>query len=168
MVNWQYFPKSDNAPSIALKIIKCFESVHSKIDSANHQLQSNAVLSELCSSLESAGFKVETGKKANQKIHVPVLFGLNGKLEKSFEADAFNEEEGFVLEVEAGRAVANNQFLKDLFQACMMHDVEYLGVAVRNEYKSSNDFDRVIKFIDTLYSSNRLKLPLKGILIIGY
>ena len=168
MVNWQYFPKSNKAPDIALKIIDCFDAVHSRIDSANNQLQSNAVLAELCSNLQNVGFKVETGKKANQKIHVPVLFGLNGKLEKSFEADAFHEGKGFVLEVEAGRAVANNQFLKDLFQACMMHDVEYLGVAVRNEYKSSNDFDRVIKFIDTLYSSNRLKLPLKGILIIGY
>lgn len=45
---------------------------------------------------------------------------LNGKLDKSFEADALHKELGFVLEVEAGRGVTNNQFLKDLFQACMM------------------------------------------------
>jgi len=32
------------------------------------------------------------------------------------------------LEVEAGRAYTNYQFLKDLFQACMMHDVQYLGM----------------------------------------
>jgi hypothetical protein len=31
-----------------------------------------------------------------------------------------------VLEVEAGRAYRNNQFLKDIFQACMMPYVEYL------------------------------------------
>ena len=53
---------------------------------------------------------------------------------KSFEADAWNIPEKMVLEVEAGRAVVNNQFLKDLFQACMMHDVDYLGIAVRNTY----------------------------------
>lgn len=29
----------------------------------------------------------------------------------------------------------NNQFLKDLFQACMMQDVDYLVIAVRNEYR---------------------------------
>jgi hypothetical protein len=44
-----------------------------------------------------------------------MLFGLNGRLEKSFEADAYHEREGFVVKVEAGHAVANNQFLKDLF-----------------------------------------------------
>ena len=50
----------------------------------------------------------------------------------------------------------------------MMHDVLYLGIAVRNTYRSSPDFERVIRFFDTMYASNRLKLPLKGILVIGY
>jgi hypothetical protein len=51
-----------------------------------------------------------------------------------------------------------------------MHDVEYLviAIAVRNIYKSGKDFEKVISFLDTLYASNRLKLPLSGILIIGY
>jgi hypothetical protein len=48
-----------------------------------------------------------------------------------------------VLEVEAARGVDNNQFLKDLFQACMMHDVQYLGIAVRNVYPQSPDFEKV-------------------------
>ena len=42
------------------------------------------------------------------------LFGKNGKLEKSFEADALNTSRKTVLEVEAGRGVTNHQFLKDL------------------------------------------------------
>jgi len=96
------------------------------------------------------------------------LFGLNGKLEKSIEADAYLESEGFVLEIEAGRAVVNNQFLKDLFQACMMHDVFYLGIAVRDTYRGGNDFEKVARFFDTIYASNRLQLPLQGILLIGY
>ena len=62
----------------------------------------------------------------------------------------------------------NYQFLKDLFQACMMSDVKYLGLAVRNIYKNSNDFDTVETFFETLYVSNRLQLPLDGILLIGY
>ena len=73
-----------------------------------------------------------------------------------------------VIEIEAGRAVANYQFLKDIFQACVMHDVEQLVIAVRNDYRGSDDFDVVTNFMDTLYASNRLNLPLKGILIIGY
>lgn len=73
-----------------------------------------------------------------------------------------------MLEVEAGRGVVNNQFLKDLFQACMMHDVFYLAVAVRDIYRGNSDFEAVTRFFDTMYASNRLSLPLKGILIIGY
>ena len=96
------------------------------------------------------------------------MFGRNGRLDKSFDADAYHRDLRFVLEVEAGRGVLNNQFLKDLFQACMMHDADYLGIAVRNIYGQSADFEKVIRFFDTMYASNRLKLPLKGILVIGY
>jgi len=99
---------------------------------------------------------------------VPVLFGRNGRVEKAFEADAFHVAGGFVLEVEAGRGVLNNQFLKDFFQACMMHDVSFLGIAIRNVYRRNHDYERVIAFFDTLYASRRLTLPLKGNLIIGY
>lgn len=78
--------------------------------------------------------------------------------------------------MEAGRAVFNNQFLKDIFQACMMCEVEYLVIAVLNEYRfkvsekeqCSHDYQSVKTFLETLYVSNRLKLPLKGILLIGY
>ena len=73
-----------------------------------------------------------------------------------------------VIEVEAGRAVANYQFLKDLFQAIVMVDVDYCIIAVRRIYKDSKDFDSVIQFMDTLFTSNRIKLPLLGVLIIGY
>lgn len=62
----------------------------------------------------------------------------------------------------------NNQFLKDLFQACMMHDVYYLAIAVRTTYKGSQDFETVCRFFNTLYSSQRLQLPLRGILVLGY
>ena len=168
MINWQYFPKSDLAPDIATDVVNAFERISDRIDSSSLELQSNEVLAELCEQLQLCGFLVETGKKRNEKIPVPVLFGLNGKLEKSFDADAYHSEKGFVLEVEAGRGVVNNQFLKDLFQACMMRDVDFLGIAVRNIYKNGRDFDKVVKFFETLYASNRLVLPLKGILIIGY
>jgi hypothetical protein len=97
-----------------------------------------------------------------------VLFGRKGKILKCFNADAHAVSKGWVLEVEAGRAVDNNQFLKDIFQACMMHDVLHLAIAVRNTYRSSDDFAKVESFLETLYVSGRLQLPLKGILLIGY
>jgi len=163
-----FFPKSTRAHPLALSVVAAFEAVSDQIDSGTHDLASNDVLALAAPHLAASGFVVELGKKAEQRIEVPVLFGLNGKFEKSFHADAHHQDGGFVVEVEAGRAVKNNQFLKDLFQACMMNDVYYLAIAVRNAYKGSQDFDEVCRFLNALYASQRLQLPLRGIVVIGY
>lgn len=168
MIRWFYYPKSRKAPPLALQVVEAFRSVSVEIDSAHHQLPSNGVLAHLAPLLVALGFQVETGKALAQKIQVPVLFGLDGQFEKSFEADAYHEAAGFVLEVEAGRGIVNNQFLKDLFQACMMHGVTEFAVALRKDYRGTNDFERATRFFDTLYASNRLKLPLDGVLLVGY
>lgn len=168
MIHWYYYPKSRRPPLLAFQVVDAFHAVSSQIDSAHHQLQSNDVLASLAPRLVDLGFRVETGKATGQKIQVPVLFGLDGQFEKSFDADAYHESAGFVLEVEAGRGIVNNQFLKDLFQACMMNGVTEFAVALRNDYRGSNDFERAARFFETLYASNRLKLPLEGILLIGY
>ena len=76
---------------------------------------------------------------------MPVLYGTRGKTVRSFQADAYSAAERYVVEVEAGRAVVNYQFLKDLFQACVMSDVDYFGLAVRNVYKSSKDFRKGLR-----------------------
>lgn len=135
MIQWLYFPRSNRATPLAHSVVAALERVSGQIDSADHDLPSNEVLLRVADPLRTLGFRVEAGKRVEQKINVPVLFGLNGGVEKAFDADAHHEASGFVLEVEAGRGVVNNQFLKDLFQACMMHDVMYLGIAVRNIYK---------------------------------
>ena len=149
--------------------MECFIKSENKILSANNVGQtSNEVLAKICKDLQAIGFQVETGKTANAKIKIPVLFGANGKVEKSFEADGYDAANKVVIEVEAGRGVTNHQFLKDLFQACVMQDVDYLVIAVRNDYRGSDDYSKVITFLETLYASQRLKLPLTGVLIIGY
>jgi hypothetical protein len=89
-------------------------------------------------------------------------------VEKSFSADAWNADARMVLEVEAGTAVANNAFLKDLFEACMMDDVDYLGLAVRKRYRKSPDYSRIANSFETIYASHRMSLPIKGILLLGY
>jgi hypothetical protein len=149
--------------------VKLFEEFADSIDSTKTLIQhSDKVMARLRPGLEKLGFRVEKGKSADDKIVVPVLFGRKGKELKCFNADAYAPSLGWVLEVEAGRAVDNNQFLKDIFQACMMHDVLHLAIAVRNTYRTSDDFSKVEKFLETLYVSGRLQLPLKGILLIGY
>lgn len=129
---------------------------------------SNDVLAVVRPHLEEHGYKVEMGKSTEEKIDVPVLFGQDNQIDKSFYADALSADGRIVIEVEAGQATENHRFLKDIFEACMMFDVEYLVLAVRNIYRKHDDFQRIFTFLETLYISNRLQLPLKGILLIGY
>lgn len=168
MINWQHYPRSVDASNLFKEVIKCFEEVESDIASENHNWQSSRVLGFVRPHLERIGFNVETGKKAEQKVKVPVLFGLDGKPQKSFEVDAYHGDSRTVLEIEAGRAVTNYQFLKDFFEACIMHNVDYLVLAIRKIYRKKKDFQKVLTFFETLYASGRMSIPLKGILIIGY
>lgn len=168
MIRWQYYPKSEFPPQHLVDVTEAFNRNLAVIDSNHNTLSSNQVLAAIQSDLESLGFVVESGKKRDDLIEVPVLFGLNGQVEKTFHADALHVERGTVLEVEAGRAVDNNEFLKDLFQACMMQNIEYLIIAVRNLYRGNDDFAKVMIFFDTMHASGRLQLPLKGIMIVGY
>lgn len=175
MINYLFFPRSLDVIPKLKDVINCFDKVDAAKDVSTH-LKSNDMLSLLRPHLEDLGFRVERGKKNKDKIIVPVLFGENGDVDKSFDADAWSEDHTIVLEVEAGRAVFNNQYLKDIFQACMMHEVEYLVLAVLNEYhfkvndveKVSYDYQFVKTSLETLYINSRLQLPLKGILLIGY
>ena len=168
MIKFQFFPRSQGITNEIKDVINCFEIESNKIDSSNNNLTSNQVLEIIRPLLEGLNFTVETGKSQSQKIPVPVLFGIDNSIDKCFNADAISKDGKIVLEVEAGRAVDNNQFLKDIFQACMMFEVEYLIIAVRNDYRGGDDFKKIYSFLETLYISNRLRLPLKGILLIGY
>lgn len=151
-INWIYFPSSKRPPQLAEDVIAIFNAAVSAISSASNNLSSNDVLRVIAPGLAAKNFLVETGKKAKEKVTVPVLFGRNGHLRKHFCADAFHQEEGFVVEIEAGRAVTNHQFLKDLFEACMMADVRTLCIAVRNIYSRQKDFEYIATFFDTLYA----------------
>ena len=168
MIQFQFFPRSQGITSQMKSIISCFEMVSDKIKSPKNTLSSNSVLELVSPHLQKLDFKVESGKSKDKKISVPVLFGENNVIDKAFNADAISIDGKIVIEIEAGRATENNQFLKDIFQACMMFEVEYLVIVVRKVYRTHNDFDRIHTFLETLYISNRLHLPLKGILLIGY
>lgn len=168
MIKFQFFPRSQGITPEIEAVVNCFKSSEKDIGSESKTLSSDVVLSKVRQGLESHGFRVESGKTKDKKIGVPVLFGIDNKIDKSFNADAISSDGKIVIEVEAGRAVDNNQFLKDIFQACMMFGVEYLVIAVRNNYRGADDFTKIYTFLETLYVSNRLQLPLKGVLLIGY
>jgi hypothetical protein len=168
MIRYQLFPRSFGINETISDVIQCFENHYDSIKSPENNLKSDGVLQILSNDLQLLNFKVETSKQTIDKIKVPVLFSFNNKIDKSFDADAVSSDGKIVLEVEAGRAYANNQFLKDIFQACMMPNVEYLILAVRNDYRGTDDFMKIFTFLETLYISSRLQLPLKGIVLVGY
>ncbi|MCH5226415.1 MAG: hypothetical protein J1F16_01150 [Muribaculaceae bacterium] len=156
------------------EVIEIFKKHNSDISSETHigknkNLKSNDVLKILSNDLESIGYKVEKGKSQQHKI----TFTVPGTDQK-FDVDAYNDTTKTIIEVEAGRGWANNQFLKDLFEACAISDIEYLVIAVKKIYQISNqpekkDYVNVRNYIDTLYKSRvRNMIPLKGILMIGY
>lgn len=168
MLNWMSFPKNKEIEPHLLEIVRVMENKYDDYNSEHYTLKSNEVLNIVACDLELLGYRVEKGKKKNEKIHVPVLYELNGKTKLSFDVDAYCKKTKTVIEIEAGRAVDNYQFLKDFYQVCMMQSVDYLCVAVRNIYRTKKDFEKVCNFFDALYLSNRMEIPLKGILILGY
>ena len=167
-IRHQFFPVNKKTPEHLVSVIKVFNEYEDKINSHKHKLDSNTVLEILRKNLEGVGFRIETGKKKNEKIKIPVLFGENGRIIKSFDVDGYHEEFKTVLEVEAGRGVTNNQFLKDFFEACIMVNVDYCIIAVRDTYLKQKDFEKVKDFFDSMYASGRMNIPLKGLLIVGY
>ena len=167
-IEWQMFPKNIQCPNHLKEVINVFKKHVGSFESPMFTYSSDEVLAILRDDFVILGYKVEKSKSKCDKIEIPVLYGRNGNCEKYFEADAYNADAKTVIEVEAGRAVSNYQFLKDIFEASVMNDVDYCVIAVRRIYRDSRDFDKVIQFLETLYSSIKLSLPLKGILIIGY
>jgi hypothetical protein len=165
---YQLFPRSFGITEEIQAVISCFEKNYQLIKSPDNNLNSDGVLKVIANDLKALNFKVEESKASADKIKVPVLFSYNNRIDKSFDADAVSEDGKIVIEVEAGRGFRNNQFLKDIFQACMMPKAEYLVIAVRNHYHNSDDFKSIFQFLETLYISGRLQLPLRGIVLIGY
>ena len=174
MINWMYFPQNRQIEPHLSLIVDAFVKMQEQIDSEGspnvRNLNSNDVLAIVAPELDVIGYSVEKSKRTVDKIRVPSLFGKNGTVNLAFEVDGYSHQAKTVIEVEAGRAVDNYQFLKDFFEACMMNDVDYLCIAVKNIYGKTHDqdFNKVCDFFSALYASNRLQIPLSGILIVGY
>jgi len=107
MLKYQFFPRSVGISEEIKNVVKCFELVYDEIKSPENNLDSDGVLKKISPYLQALNFQVEISKKKEDKIPVPVLFGLNNKIDKYFSADALSADGKIVLEVEAGRAVVN-------------------------------------------------------------
>ena len=168
-MDYLYFPLNSSLSQPLNKVLDIFDLHKNTINSLNddneNRRNSDAVLRVLTPDLESAGYIVEKSKKSHDKI--AFVYSDDVVLLK-FEADAFHQQHKIAIEVEAGRAWDNKQFLKDILEACLIDDIEYMVVAVRMLYRGRNDFDKVSSWLRAIYSSNKIKLSFKGLLLIGY
>ena len=102
-LRYQLFPRSFGINQRVRDVIFCLEKNFSLINSYQNKLSSNEVLEIVRQDLERVDFTIEKSKSKEDKIRVPVLFGLNNKIDKFFDADGISGDETIVLEVEAGR-----------------------------------------------------------------
>ena len=174
---WKYYPPRSRRPDWADSVLAAFTAAQPSLDSAlKLGMNSDKALSVLRPALLPLGFQVEEGKKSGQKIRRPVLFGEQGVEDLAYEVDGFHPEEGIALEVEAGRGVLGNAIYRDLIQTSLLIDARYLVLAVLNEYHyrsggkpmMSPNYRIARSILDAIYASNRLVLPLDGVLLIGY
>ena len=104
MLRYQLFPRSVGMDETIKQVIECFDRHISQIDSPTHTLKSDEVLKTIAPELKDLGFSVEEGKASEDKIKVPVLFSINNRIDKFFDADAVSADGRIVLEVEARQA----------------------------------------------------------------
>jgi hypothetical protein len=108
------------------------------------------------------GFEVEAGKKKDEKIRRPVLFGELGREDMAYEVGGFQPVEGIALEVEAGCGARGNAVYRDLIEGSLLVDARYLALAAMQEYRhQSSGRPTVVRsytdarnLLDAIYASS--------------
>jgi len=170
---WNYYPRNARPPSWVDALVGAICAAEETISTVEEGrgLKSDDVLKHLRPEMERLGYVVESGKSKDAKIFRPVLFGQNGVPEVQYEIDAFHDEFGIAVEVEAGRGAANNADYRDIVRTSLILDANYLVLLMPITYRSTTSihaFDRTRRQLEAIYISNRLKLPFLGVLLIGY
>ncbi len=174
---FQAFPRTSPPPDFLPEILDVFSRVRATIDTHELEkgLKSDDVLAILRPDLVRLGFEVEASKSAKEKIARPVFFGPLGVPTLRYEIDAYSSKYRCGLEVEAGRAWMGNAVYRDLIQAMVMTDVDYLLLAVPMSYKyksnerstESKDFQNTCMVAEALFGHSRLTMPYR-LVVIGY
>ena len=170
---WRFYPARSSPPDWVEPAVGAFAQVRDMIDSRTSRgVASDDVLAAVRPELQRLGYLVETGKGKAQKIWRPVLFGDEGKARVAYEVDAFHPDHGVVIEIEAGRGAANNADYRDIVRTSLMVDARFLVLAMMLSYSGGNmtvrSYEQTRDRLDAVYASDRLQLPLEGVLLIGY
>lgn len=179
---WTYFPRNVRPPQWVVDLIAATATARPVIDSSPlpaeeaARLTSDTVLASLRPGMEELGYQVESGKSQGQKIQRPVLFGENGRAEVMYEIDAFHDQLGIAVEVEAGRGAFGNAGYRDIVRTSLLLDANFFVLMMPTTYRyksggkdlSANAYAKTRDQLSAIYASQRLRLPFEGVLLIGY
>jgi len=168
---WMYYPSWRQPPEWVDEFLGVVRQAQPSIDSNVRHLQSNQVLALLRPALTDLAYEVEGG---TDRYRLPVLFGQDGRVAKSFNVDAFRPLDGIAVEIEAGGAIENNRVLYDLVKMALGVIVEFGVLIVPQKYETErrrfrDQYEECRKLFDAIWANpERLKLPLQGLLLVGY
>lgn len=175
---WSYWPRNMHAPTWVQDFARVVADVETSISTVDRKtgISSDGVLAHLAPGLNALGFAVETSKTKAGKISRPVLFGENGSAAVTYEIDAFHDELGIAVEVEAGRGAANNADYRDIVRTSLILDSNFLALLMPVRYRTQSSgrehaipaYDKTRNQVDAIYASSRLILPFMGVLLVGY
>lgn len=176
-ISYVSYPRTQPPPHFAAEVVGVFQRHLSEIDTVKlpKGLNSDQVLAVLAQDLLELGFQIELGKRKADRIERPVFFGENGVPTVQYQVDGYHPVWRCGLEVEAGRGWMGNAVYRDLVQALVMVEVDFLCLAVSHQYKyksggksmNSWDYANARDLLDALYGHSRMKLPY-GLLLVGY
>jgi hypothetical protein len=176
-VRFSCFPRTSPPPVFAAQVVAAFDAHYDAIatEKLPKGLTSDAVLAELHDDLKNLGFTLESGKAIANLIDRPVFFGENGEPELRYHIDGYHPTWRCGLEIEAGRGWMGNAVYRDLVQAMVMVDVDYLCLAVSNTYRYnssgkqtvSKDYENTAAVAGALFGHSRVRMPF-GLILIGY
>jgi len=175
---WSYYPRNVKPLGWAVSFVDVVRSAELTISTVDQKtgLDSDAVLAALSPGLIKLGYAVESGKTKAAKIHRPVLFGEGGIPSVNYEIDAFHDELGIAVEVEAGRGAAGNADYRDIVRTSLILDARYMALLLPVRYRTTSGgrdhaihaYERTRNQLDAIYASMRLQLPFEGVLLVGY
>ena len=175
---WSYYPRNVRPPEWALRFVQVVAGSESHISTVDKKtgIDSDGVLQHISPGLITLGYDVESGKSHAQKIFRPVLFGENGASRVQYEIDAFHDEFGIAVEVEAGRGAAGNADYRDIVRTSLILDAQYMALLMPQRYRTTSGgkehtipaYEKTNGQLDAIYASQRLVLPFKGVLLVGY
>ena len=189
---WSHFPKDLPANPIAVEITKVFNKHKEKINSIEFgksgpqddttKFTSNYVLDIISADLRTQieGFETErfTGypgnRKGRKKLKITTLFGDEGIPDKTYDPDGLHRSSKLMFECEGRMTIPNNAALKDLFKACIAHNIEHLVIAVPQQWIESNGktksepYKHVVRQYKEIQESRKFSIPLESVTVIGF